>query len=313
MAQAVEGDSGEPLIGGLVLPHPRERGRLERLADRVAENELVACVTSDAELTRAGMKVLFISAENPLATDVHRLARLRPDIRNLDYVHMPGLDLADPEHFVELFSRALDRDLVVVDTLSACWSGDEQSNADVVKLDREVLARLVRLTRATIVIVHHTGHPQAFVNRGGVGAGRGASAMGQKADGVLVFKSAGPHEFTIEHAKDRSPGGRKEPKARYLIVDSEDGGLDIERIGKAIDERVAEAMEAAVEVVGAAEGTLGTNGLKAALKDQGFGSSTIDPALAELRAEDPPRVRQIDGEVVGADGRPRKGKPWVAA
>jgi AAA domain len=267
-----------------------------------------------AKLTRAGMKVLFISAENPLATDVHRLARLHPDIGNLaTTATCQGLDLDNPEHFVELLSRALDRDLVVVDTLSACWSGDEQSNADVVKLDREVLARLIRLTGATVVIVHHTGHPQAFVNRGGVGAGRGASAMGQKADGVLVFKSAGPHEFTIEHAKDRSPGGRKEPKAKYRVVDTEDGGLDIERIGKAIDERVIEAMDAAVEVVEESDGALGTNALTEGLKGQGFGGSTIDRALKELRAEEPARIRQIDGEVVGGDGKRRKGRPWVSA
>ena len=263
-----------------------------------------------ARLTRAGRTVVFVSQENPLQTDVDRIARLRPDYSRLRYFHNPGLDLADRTHFTELALACADADLLVIDTLSASWSGDEASNADVVKLDREVLAQLVRLTGVTTVMIHHTGHPQAFVNRSGVSAGRGASAMGQKADVFLVFTSVGVHEFTIDHPKNRTPGGHKEPRTRFRIVDTPDGGLDIERVGKSIPERVAEAMDAAVEIVAASPEPLGTNGLKDALKEQGFGSSTVEPALAELRTEDPARVRQGDGQVVGKDGKHRKGRPW---
>jgi hypothetical protein len=264
-----------------------------------------------AKLTRDGRTVLFVSQENPLATDLDRWARLRPDFERLRFHHMPGLDLADPEHFVELALACQGTDLAVFDTLSACWSGDEASNPDIVKLDRERLAQLVRLTGTTPSMIHHTGHPQAFVNRGGAGAGRGASAMGQKADVVLVFQPVGPHEFTIEHSKNRAPGGYKAPKVRCRVVDTDDGGLDIERVGKAIEERVAECMDVAVEIVVASDGTLGTNALKAALNDRGFGGSTVGPALAELKSEDPPRLRQVDGDVLGADGRRHKGRPWA--
>lgn len=264
-----------------------------------------------AKLTRTGKSVLFVSQENPLTTDVDRMVRLRPAFENLSYFHMPGLDLADLGHFSELVRACAGKDLLVIDTLSACWSGDEGSNADVVKLDRDVLAQLVRLTGITVVIVHHTGHPQAFVSRGGVGAGRGASAMGQKADVVLVFQAVGVHEFTLDHSKNRTPGGYKEPKARFRVLDTDDGGLDVERVGKETDERVAEAMDAAVEVVAASDGTLSTNQLKAALNERGFGGSTVNPALAELKVEEPARVRPLDGDVTGADGKRRKGKPWV--
>lgn len=266
-----------------------------------------------ARLARAGRTVRFVSAENPLSTDVDRITRLRPDFERLRFYHMPGLDLADRSHFVELAEACLGADLLVLDTLSALWSGDEASNAEIVKLDREVLTQLVRLTGVTPIVIHHTGHPTAFVNRAGVGAGRGASAMGQKADVVLVFQAVGPHEFTIDHAKNRAAGGHKEPKARFRVVDTDDGALNIERIGKAIEERVAECMDAAVETVIGSAGVLGTNALTQALKDHGFGASTIDPALMELRAEDPPRVRQIDGQVIGRDGKHRKGRPWVTA
>jgi hypothetical protein len=266
-----------------------------------------------ARLTRGGKTVVFISAENPLSTDVDRIGRLRPAFERLRFYHMPGLDLADRSHFVELAEACLGADLLVIDTLSASWSGDEGSNGEVVKLDREVLAQLVRLTGVTPVVIHHTGHPTAFVNRSGVGAGRGASEMGQKADAVLVFQAVGPHEFTIDHAKNRAAGGHKEPKARFRVIDTDDGWLDIERIGKATDERVAECMDAAVELVSGSEGTFGTNALTRALKEAGFGASTIDPALVELRAEDPARVRQIDGQVLAADRKQRKGRPWVTA
>jgi hypothetical protein len=264
-----------------------------------------------AKLTRSGSRVVFVSQENPLATDLDRLARLRPEFDNLSYFHMPGLDLAERSHFVELALACDGHDLLVIDTLSASWSGDEASNADVVRLDREVLSQLVRLTGVTLVVVHHTGHPQAFVNRSGVGAGRGASAMGQKADVVLVFRSEGHHEFTVEHSKNRTPGGYLEPKARFRVIDTEDGGLDIERVGRSIDERQVEAMDAAVAIIAASDGALSTNALKAALNAEGFGGSTVTPALAELRVEEPPRVRQVDGRVVGADGKRRRGRPWI--
>ena len=56
--------------------------------------------------------------------------------------------------------------------------------------------------------------------------------------------------------------------------------------------------------VGVEAGTdgLGANALRAALTARGFGGSTITPALAELRTEEPRRLRQVDGQVQGADG-----------
>ena len=266
-----------------------------------------------AKLTREGRTVVFISAENPLATDLDRMSRLRPDFARLRYFHMPTLDLNEREDFLKLAEVCGGADLVVLDTLSAIWSGDENSNREIVKLDREVLAPLVRLTGAGIVLIHHTGHPQAFVSRGGANAGRGGSAMGQKADIVLVFTAVGLHEFTIDHGKNRTPGGHKEPKARFEVMDTDDNGLLIEALGRHIDERVAECMEMGVELVTGSDGTLGANALRKAMEAQGFGGSTIAPALRELLAEDPPRVRQTDGLVVGADGKRRKGKPWVTA
>jgi hypothetical protein len=125
-----------------------------------------------AKLTREGRTVVFLSGEDPLDTDLDRMSRLRPDFSRLRYFHMPALDLADPSHLVELLRVCHGADLCVLDTLSAIWSGDENSNADIVNLDREVLVPLVTKTSVAVAMIHHMGHPQAFVSRGGAGAGR---------------------------------------------------------------------------------------------------------------------------------------------
>jgi hypothetical protein len=99
--------------------------------------------------------------------------------------------------------------------------------------------------------------------------------MGQKADIVLVFQSVAPTSspsttprtglLVGTGAEDQVPGRGH----------TEDGGLDIERVGRDVDPRVAEAMDAAVELVSSSDG-LGTNALTQALKELGFGGSTVD-------------------------------------
>jgi hypothetical protein len=90
------------------------------------------------------------------------------------------------------------------------------------------------------------------------------------------------------------------------------GGLDIERVGKSIPERIAEAMDVAVEIVAASPEPLGTNELKEALKEQGFGSSTVEPALAELRMKirrGSDRATDRSSARTGSTGRGGHGKP----
>ena len=264
-----------------------------------------------AKLTREGRTVAFFSAENPLQTDLDRMSRLRPAFERLRYFHMPAIDLNERADFVKVAEACGGSDLVVFDTLTALWSGDENSSAEIVGFDRDILVPLVRLTGAGIIVVHHTGHPQAFISRGGASAGRGSSAMGQKADIVMVFQSVGLHEFTIDHGKNRTPGGRKELKTRFQATDTDDGGLDIAPIGRHIDERVLEGMEDAMRLIAEADGGMGRNQLKTALGELGYGGGTTDRVFAELKQEDPARVQQVDGEVVGPDGARRRGRPWV--
>ncbi|MBA3727837.1 MAG: hypothetical protein H0W94_01270 [Actinobacteria bacterium] len=51
----------------------------------------------------------------------------------------------------------------MLDTLSACWSGDEGDNDAIAAFDRHALAPLVRATGASVLVLDHTGHPQPFV------------------------------------------------------------------------------------------------------------------------------------------------------
>jgi hypothetical protein len=263
-----------------------------------------------AKLSRQGRKVVFVSQENPIGVDVARLARLGADPAHLQLFHNAGLDLLEPEHRRELFVKCAEADMVLLDTLTAIWSGDENDNAAIAAFDRDVLAPLVKMTGATVVVIHHTGHPQMFGNRKGAGAGRGASSMGQKADLVLGFEPVAEHEFTIDNPKNR-PVGVHVPKARFRIIDTEDGGLDIENLGEDLHPRLEDCMAATVGMIGLSTEPLGTNALKADLRSAGFGGSTVDTALVALQAEHPRRVNCEDGRVTGKDGKLYRGRVWT--
>jgi hypothetical protein len=150
-----------------------------------------------ARLSRDSHKVVYISEENPLDEDHRRLHRLRPDPDYFTFISNSGIDLALADHAAALIEVSKDAVLIVLDTLSAVWSGKEDDNRAVADLDLAVLKPLVG-HGASVLVLHHTGHPQAFVSRKGVSAGRGASSMGQKADVTLNFAAKGNSEFTIE-------------------------------------------------------------------------------------------------------------------
>jgi len=268
-----------------------------------------------AQVVRGGGSAVLVSQENPYRVDVDRLSRLAPDLPadKLMLLNQKGLDLAEPAHFTELARVGFGSDVIFIDTLSESWSGDENSNADVVRLFRERARRLVTLTGASVVLVHHTGHPKEFITRKGVGAPRGASALGQKADVVLVFEAGLENTFTIEHAKNRVVGGGfKEPKTGHRVVDLEGNRLEIATEGHATDPRVAECMSTAVEAI-ASRGTVGTNELIRELRSRGFGATTIEATRLALLAQDPARVTQSAGRVTGSDGKQYPGKVWTLA
>jgi hypothetical protein len=258
-------------------------------------------------LTRDGLVVVYVSQENPLEEEVRRFVRLRPEWSALRFFHDQGLDLASREHVDELLVVAEGAALVVLDTLTACWSGDEGDNAAIAGLDREVLGRIVKETGASVLVLDHTGHPQAFVRRKGVTGGRGASSKGQKADVVLDFRSIGQSEFTLEHAKNRF-GGKKEPPRTYRVVDTEDEGLELLEVESSADAKAAELADELVEVI-RAERMLTTKKLREAAKQLQAGVRLQEAAMELLENEEPARVR-VGWEVIETERGGQRARVW---
>ncbi len=178
-----------------------------------------------ARLSHLGIPCALFSEENGLDEDLRRLGllRARPELR---LFKGQGLDLAIADHVEEVRRVIKGCALVVFDTQSSLWSGDEGGNPDIARLYRDVYTRLARDTGATVCVVDHMGNPQPMGLRRGVNAPRGASTKGQKADVVLEFRSSGVDEFTIVPGKMR-PGGRKPPLVHCRVVDTE-AGLELQ-------------------------------------------------------------------------------------
>jgi hypothetical protein len=260
----------------------------------------VAC-----SLSRAGRRVIYVSQENPLDEELRRLRRLGCDPAHLVLLHDEGVDLAQPSHVSALTDMAQDAALVVIDTLTACWSGDDSDNPSIAALDRGALAPIVANTGATVLVLDHTGHPQQFVKRQGVTAGRGASSKGQKADVVLNFETTGEYEFSLKCSKMR--GGRRPVPVQLAVIDTPDGGLDLATLELSADDKAAHLADVMVERISVA-GSLTTNGLRAAVSAEA-GTKLQTEAMRLLEAEDPPRVTTAAETVDTGQGRQRA-KVW---
>jgi hypothetical protein len=258
-----------------------------------------------AVLSRRGVHVFYVSQENPLAVELRRIERLGPRPGYFHLYHDVGLDLARSDHREWLRRAALGAGLVVIDTLTACWSGDEADNAAIAAFDRELLIPL-RDNGSASIVLDHTGHPQPFVRRKGASAGRGASTKGQKADVVLEFKADGEHAFTIEHGKNRPGGGRREPARTIEVRDTEAGGLVLVETAGSDALRIQAVAEEMVEIILGADRPITSQEVRTAAPGS---SADQTEAMALLGAEDPPRVVWHD-EALAVEGRQRQRAHW---
>lgn len=254
-----------------------------------------------AKLSREGHRVAYFSQENPRVEDKRRLERLAPDPKMLTFFHDQGLDIADRAHVSELLRACEGYDLVVLDTFTATWTGDENDNAEVKDLiERGAVKQLARAGTA-VMILDHTGNPQAFIKRTGATASRGASSKGQSVDIGHVFTNKDPG-FLITNWKARLGGRHAEPK-QFQVVDTEGGGLDIIEVERASSEKQNECADAIVDILGV-EGSMSERQLRARISH--FGRNVQRAAFAQLRAEEPPRVMVEKGPGTDAKGRPAK-------
>jgi hypothetical protein len=300
---------GLPAIEYLRSPYIPKRARIEVVGDAFAGKSLWALDTA-CMLTREGVDVVYISAENPLAEDARRLDRLHPDWSRLRFFSQPGIELSDHEHITELLRVAEGAGLCVLDTRAAVWSGDEDSAAAIAAWDRDVALPLVQAGTTTLVL-DHTGHPQAGVARRGVHAGRGSSAKAQRADVILELRSLGASMFGIRHAKARL-GGELEPDRTFRIVDLDDGGLGIEPVDTAAAAfaTIANVADKIVAIIAQAPDGLTTRRLREAVKGIA-GRELVDEALATLEDEKPLRVRASKSLIPTRGGR-QWAKVWKA-
>lgn len=215
--------AGVPELEYLAAPHLPRRKRIWGVGPAESGKSIWAAAKS-AEVTRAGDVVVYVSQENGLEEEARRFLRLRPDFDRLRLFVDQGLDLTLAEHRAALLDVAAGAALVVLDTLTACWSGDEDSNRELAAFDRDVLKALVAIGASPLVL-DHTGNPQPNVRRRGVSAPRGASSKGQKADWLLEFAATGDDSFKVERGKKRGAHG-KEPRG-YRVVDLPDGTLEL--------------------------------------------------------------------------------------
>lgn len=275
--------------GYLLEPYLPRAARVWAVGEAASSKSMWA-LWIGASLTREGYRVVYLSQENPEAEDRRRLERLRPDWSRLAFYNNAGFDLANAEHRTALRAACDGADLLVVDTLTACWSGDENDNAAIAAFDRDALAPITREGCAALVI-HHTGHPGAFGARKGVGAARGASSIGQKADALLHFEAEGDAGgFRITHSKNRL-GGYKAPLAFFRVADLEDGGLTIATEARSLTayaEGDADTAVALIRSQGRVEGKKAL--LRALTYDAGLSHGRASAAVARLDTEEPRRV-----------------------
>jgi AAA domain len=297
---------GIPEPAFLSKPYVPERARIWTPGPAESGKSIWWLATA-AELTRRGLVAVVIDQENPLDVVLRRIVGLEPAIGRLHLYHDAGLDLAQAEHREWLIGRTaeLGARLVVLDTLTGCWSGNENDNAEIAEFDREVLLPL-RAAGASTAVLDHTGHPQAFVRRDAAHAGRGASAKGQKADVVLEFKPDGEHSFAIKHGKNRPGGGRREPERTIEVVDSDDGRLKLVATEGPAERAARELAETMVGVICGAAQPLSTKQLRTVA---GGTREVQDDAIELLKTEDPRRV-DVKDETIETDGGPQRGKWW---
>lgn len=256
-----------------------------------------------AALSRLGITVAYFSEENPTVEDLRRLALIQPDPKFFRWFHRSGMDLTDHRWIEAMLEATEGCGLVVFDTWSDLWHGDENSNEDVRNFDANVL-KPVQAQGGTPIVIHHTGHPQMFSNRKGATAARGASALGQKADVTLEFKAEDDGAFTIVYGKARI-GGERQPDRTFRVVDVEDG-LDIVEVAGA-HERAVDALteKMAQAVLTAPRGYLTNTELRTAA---GGGRDAQKEALTRLEGD--ARIILRAEKVQNTDGKWRTSKVW---
>ena len=260
-----------------------------------------------SQLSRAGVCVSYFSEENTVQEELRRLSRLQPDPEYFRLFHRTGMDLDDERWIAALLTVTQGDALVVFDSWTDVWSGDEDGNRAIQIFDASVLKPL-QAQGATPFVIHHSGHRYMFSDRAGATAGRGASSLGQKADVVLEFKSAGEDMFTIVWGKSRI-GGIHQPDRTFKVVDTEDDRIEIVAAGDPEEHAVHDLAEKMVRAIC----TVPTDRLTTSELRAVAGGSRDRQSAALALLEGDPRVRAGVEKLRTKDNKMRDVKIWRPA
>lgn len=149
--------------------------------------------------------------------------------------------MADAARVAEAAAAAgIKPDLVVIDTMSQTFSGEENSAAEVSKYLREIGTWFRNAWRASVLVVHHTGHSETE-------RARGSSAIRSNVDFMFsVFRDEKEMLATLEFVKQKD--GELLDAATFDLRVIE---LAVDEDGDAITSLVASRMGSTEEVVGA--------------------------------------------------------------
>lgn len=159
--------------------------------------------------------------------------------------------------------------LVVIDTLSQTYTGEENSAAEVASYFREIGRRMRDLWRCAVLILHHTGHTATE-------RPRGSSAMPANLDFMFgAFRDATEMLATLTCGKQKD--GEKFRDATFAITSEK---LDVDADGDDITSLVARHLSSAEDVQQAMEfeskaGRGGNNHLLVSLLQNGQKESEL--------------------------------------
>ena len=294
---------GVPEVRHLISPHLPEAMRVDAVAPTGAAKSMWAFWCA-AQLSREGKHVIYLSQENTAGIEARRANKLQPDFDFLHFYSHIAFDLNERAHVDWLITEAMRHEavLIVIDTLSACWSGEENSNTEASALDSQVIRPMIGATGATVLILDHTGHPGQFTGttRKGARAARGASAKGDKADVVLRFESAAPRTFTIHYEKT-SRTGIEVPPILYEIVDTDDDLVDFIP-GSPSDRALLEAVDTMLKALLASGATKDKPWTTRELRDHVSGRNEARSFALDMVAQDD-RVGSGPVEWISEDGK----------
>lgn len=198
----------------------------------------------ELSIRATGFSTLYVNKEMGQAMLGSRLKKLASNPR---YRNIPGgddtlrqrlstlleseadFDLASESHRSRLEEYILlhEVDLVVLDSLSMCWSGDENSNSEVGVFYSQLRGVISRV-HCTFVILHHTLKPGGSSKSNHIMFNvRGAGQIVQQADTAIVFtpleteqQAPGVSEVVVSYAKTRTT---KEPPSFVSAFKDHDG------------------------------------------------------------------------------------------